>query len=338
MASIISVHQSIICDFVEGKLFRLNVETGEKEEINEIDANQPLSLQVIVDEESKTYIEPPSYSSKWGYPLALWVTKKDGTQTNQWDEVEGQYVQEKHVSNTHPLFKTFGAFQKQKDKEHEKKIQELENELEEKIKELNSFTDSKSTPTANEYLYANEAVEKGRKELALAKSWTFIPTGRYCFVLFSGRGRYISLCSPMPNKEDQKVIKFYVSTKEEALNSGTIKDAVLEKERANAMADSKTIDVALKLPNDLDWKPDFQFNLVKSHSDTEIKISWMTPCNTDDLIDQILSSQRVTSLRSVSTSHNDEAALRKTLQENKLGIEYNLEYVKVLMFYFFYSQ
>ena len=147
-------------------------------------------------------------------------------------------MQEKHVSNTHPLFKTFGAFQKQKDKEQEKKIQVLENELEEKIKELNSFTYSKSIPKGERALYgqaellAREAVEKGRKELALAKSCveTFIPTGRYCFVLFSGRGRYISLCSPMSNKEDQKVIEFYVSTKEEALNSGTIKDAVLEKE------------------------------------------------------------------------------------------------------------
>ena len=277
-----SVHQSIICDFIEGKLFRLNAETGEKEEINEIDANQSLSLQVIVDEESKTYI------GARGYPLVLWVTKEDGTQTNQWDEVEGEYVQEKHVSNTHPfIFKTFGQAE----------------------------------------LLAREAVANGMKELALAKSYveTFIPTGRYCFVLFAGYGKYVSgwkgKCSPMPNKEDQKVIKFYVSTKEEALNSGTIKDAVREKERANAMADKKTINVALKLPND--WKPEFQF---KSHSDTEIKISWMIPCDTNDLIDQILSSQRVTSLRDVSTSHNDEAALRKTLKENKIGIEYNLEY------------
>ena len=40
-----SVHQSIICDFVEGKLFRLNAETGEKEEINDTSVGETIQRQ-----------------------------------------------------------------------------------------------------------------------------------------------------------------------------------------------------------------------------------------------------------------------------------------------------
>ena len=231
----------IICDFIEGKIFQVNAD-GEKEETNEIDASQPLSFQVIVDEESEKYI------GHRGYPLTLWVTKKDGTQTSQWEEVEGKYVNEKHGTNVHPL--------------------------------------------------------QGER-------FSPLPEGRYFLVLFGGLSSYLKFNWPMPDKVNQKVIKFYVSTKE----------AVLKKERDDAMADSKTINVGLKLPND--WKPDFQF---KSHSDTEIKISWKTPCDTDDLINKILCTQSVTSLKRVSDSHDNKAAFREMLKGRKIAIEYNLEF------------
>jgi hypothetical protein len=46
-----SVHPSIICDFIEGKLFRVN-EIGGKEETNEMKATQPPLFSTACDQNS----------------------------------------------------------------------------------------------------------------------------------------------------------------------------------------------------------------------------------------------------------------------------------------------
>jgi hypothetical protein len=237
-----SVHPSIICDFIEGKLFRVN-ETGGKEETNEMKATQPpLSLHVLADAKSKEYIDDMFH------PLTLLVTKKDGRQTSQWEEVQRMYVKKSvDVDGTlHPL--------------------------------------------------------QGEK-------FSPLPDGRYFFVLFAG---YSYLRKPMPNSENQKVIKFYVPSKE----------AVLKQERANTMADSKTWSMGLKLPND--WKPNFKF---ESCSDKKIKISWKTPCcDTNDYLRNKICSQSAATLRSVSVSHENNVALAELLEIRQIAIEYDLEY------------